>query len=141
MNCTQVIVGCAVIVLDGNRVLLHKRGSKCRDGAETWCLAGGIVELGETFEQACIRETQEEYGIDIDKVEIICITNNTCYTNHSISIGAVARKWHGTPQIMEPHKCTELKWFDVNKLPEHMYIPSLHVIENFNAKRFYRGTF
>lgn len=51
--------GC-IILDDKNRLLLQKR-SDC----EKWGFLGGMVELGESVEEAAIREIKEESGLDV----------------------------------------------------------------------------
>jgi len=136
MSEERVGVGIAVIILDGNKVLLgHRKNNKLCNN--TWCLAGGMMEFGETPEQAGIRETKEETNLDVTDIEVFCIDNNTFYGNHNISIGTIAKKWSGELKTMEPDKFTEWKWFDLKKLPENIYIPSARVIEKFKAGRFW----
>lgn len=58
------IVAVAVVLLDGDRVLLVRRG---RPPAEClWSVPGGAVEPGETLAEAARRELQEETGLDCD---------------------------------------------------------------------------
>jgi 8-oxo-dGTP diphosphatase len=52
------------VVLDGSRVLLVKRAHEPLKGQ--WSLPGGAVELGETLQEAVVREVREETGLTID---------------------------------------------------------------------------
>ena len=56
-------VGVGAVVLDGDRVLLVKRGGQPSQGK--WSLPGGLVELGETTQEAARREVLEECGIRV----------------------------------------------------------------------------
>ena len=58
----------AAIFRDG-RVLIVRRARPPADGLYT--LPGGGVELGETLEQAVIREVREETALDIAPVDLV----------------------------------------------------------------------
>jgi mutator protein MutT len=47
------------------RIILLRRGGPHDPGLGLWTFPGGFVDLGETVEQAAIREAQEELRIDI----------------------------------------------------------------------------
>ena len=55
--------GVGVVVLSNHKVLLIKRGQEPSKGL--WTVPGGLVELGETIEQAIEREIFEECHIHI----------------------------------------------------------------------------
>jgi ADP-ribose pyrophosphatase YjhB (NUDIX family) len=56
-------VGVGAVVLHAGRVLLVKRGRP--PGLGRWSLPGGLIELGETTEEAARREVAEECGIAV----------------------------------------------------------------------------
>ena len=62
-----VPVVCAIVELDGKVVLCHKKGVP-----ETWFgIVAGFLEIGETPEQAVLREVEEELGLKGEIVEYI----------------------------------------------------------------------
>ncbi len=56
-------VGVGAVILDGERVLLVKRGQPPSQGK--WSIPGGLVHLGERIEDALRREVQEECGVRV----------------------------------------------------------------------------
>jgi len=58
------IVAVGAVILDGDRVLLVKRGQEPLKGE--WSLPGGAVEIGETLQAALVREVREETCLDIE---------------------------------------------------------------------------
>ncbi len=75
MSTPQHSVSAAGIVLDatGKRVLLIHR----RDNGR-WEPPGGVLELGETIEDAVIREVEEETGARIEVERLAGVYKNMC---------------------------------------------------------------
>ena len=61
---------CAVggIIFYGSQVLLIKRGKPPAEGK--WSIPGGVVNLGETLEEALKRELLEELGISVEPLGV-----------------------------------------------------------------------
>jgi len=57
------VVAAGTLVEERERVVLIKRGVDPR--TNTWGLPAGYVEADETAEEAAIRETREESGLDV----------------------------------------------------------------------------
>lgn len=55
------LVGVGAVVLKEDEILLVKRGA--HPGRGKWSIPGGLVELGETPEEAAARELAEETGL------------------------------------------------------------------------------
>jgi 8-oxo-dGTP diphosphatase len=54
-------VGVGAVLIHEGRVLLIRRGKEPLRGR--WVVPGGTVELGETLEEALVREVEEETGL------------------------------------------------------------------------------
>jgi 8-oxo-dGTP diphosphatase len=63
------IVGVGAVVFQGDCVLLVRRAKAPLEGA--WSLPGGAVELGETLEEAVVREVAEETGLRVVPVKVL----------------------------------------------------------------------
>ncbi len=57
------LVGVGALVIKDGQVLMIKRGKP--PGKDMWAIPGGLVELGETLQQAAEREVREETGLRV----------------------------------------------------------------------------
>lgn len=117
-----------LILTDGNKILVQKRA---KNGSKLWpgyyALPAGHVDEGENQYEALVREAREELGIELDPKDII--KEYTVLRRNFFDIDGKRlepyidyyfemEKYNGTPSIMEKEKCEELKWVDINDLPE-----------------------
>ncbi|MEM2922375.1 MAG: NUDIX hydrolase, partial [Candidatus Bathyarchaeia archaeon] len=68
------IPGVAAAIVSNEAILLVKRGHEPSKGV--WGLPGGVVELGETIEEAVCREVKEETGIEIKPVKLLKVLDS-----------------------------------------------------------------
>ena len=64
-------VGVGGVLIREGRVLLIRRGKEPLRGR--WVIPGGTVELGETLEQALVREMAEETGLEVTAGELLTV--------------------------------------------------------------------
>ncbi len=74
---TQPIVGVGVVILQPGKILLVKRRNEPEVGK--WTIPGGVVELGESTEQAVIREAKEETCLDVSNPTLFDTVNIVKY--------------------------------------------------------------
>jgi len=67
----QPSVGVGAVLIHEGRVLLIRRGKEPLRGR--WTVPGGTVELGETLEQALVREVEEETGLQVRPRESLLV--------------------------------------------------------------------
>jgi len=123
---------------DKAEILLHRRqNTGYQDGK--WDIAGGgHVDEGETATAAAARECREELGIGVKPGDLtfahLChrLSDRTYY-----DIYFTVRKYDGTPAIMEPDKCSELRWFDTGELPPDMIDCRRAALKNIRAGDHY----
>ena len=64
-------VGVGAVLIHEGRVLLIRRGKEPLRGR--WVVPGGTVELGETLEEALVREIQEETGLLVRPRQVVAV--------------------------------------------------------------------
>ena len=130
-----------IIINESRQVLLAKRANTgYMDGK--WDFAGsGHVDENETATQAVVREAKEELGILIDSANIKFahlshrVGKNGNRTYYDIYFWV--NSFLGNPIIAEPNKCSELKWFSINYLPNDMIDIRKKVLQNCLSENNY----
>ena len=116
-----------------NKVLLMRRyNTGYEDGK--YCFPGGHVEKAEEIKKAAIREAKEEIGVDIkeEKIKVIHVLNRKVKDNAYIDFILECNEWNGEIKIMEEDKADELKWFDINNLPNNI-LPFMNKVFKNNS--------
>lgn len=127
-----------LILMRDNKILLLRRfNTGYEDG--NYSVVAGHLDGNETFIRAMVREAKEEAGIDIkpDDLEIVHVMHRKAPNEERIDFFIKANRWEGEPKIMEPHKCDDLSWFELDNLPNNIIPYVKQAIDNIKDKRFY----
>jgi len=73
-------VGVGTVIIRDSSVLLVRREQEPAKGL--WSFPGGLVDLGETVEEAARREVKEETGIDIRIEKLLDLIDNIIRDDH-----------------------------------------------------------
>jgi mutator protein MutT len=136
------VVGVGAVVLDGDRVLLVKRGQAPLKGH--WSLPGGAVETGETLEQAVAREVLEETGITIEVGPMVEVLDRISrdvegrVEHHFVLIDFVARPLRGV--LEGASDADEAAWVAVADLAKYdVAAVTVGVIRKASSRGFDAG--
>lgn len=112
----------ALIENESGQVFLSRRGPKAKNERGLWEFPGGGVEFGETLAQALCREMQEEYGIELEVNELLDVVDHILPDEgqHWVSPTYLCQVRSGEPRILEPEKCAEIGWFDLDAIPAEL---------------------
>ena len=64
--------GVSAVIFDSERRILFMK----RTRGDYWCLPGGRMDIGESAQDCCVRETQEETGLETRIVRLISANTN-----------------------------------------------------------------
>ena len=106
-------------IKDGKILMLRRFNTGYADGK--YSFVAGHIDGNETVSQAMVREAKEEAGIDIhpNDLKFLNVLHRKSPDREYIDFFFTASTWTGEPEIMEPDKCDDLRWFDLNKIPEN----------------------
>jgi ADP-ribose pyrophosphatase YjhB (NUDIX family) len=123
----------SVLVVDGDRVLLGKRGG--HPGKGTWSIPSGYVDFEEDFLTTAIREAKEETGLDVEVCSIINVVSSFVSPRfHFLGLYVVARVMGGALAAGDDLEAVE--WFPVEgPLPEMGFQEDVDIIEMY-AREF-----
>jgi 8-oxo-dGTP diphosphatase len=112
----QDAIAAAVIVRDGKVLLIRRR---LREGSLLWALPSGGVEPGETAEEAAVRETKEEVGLDVRATSVL---GGRIHPNTGRRMVYVAcESDSGEAQVLDTDEITEFAWAERAELSH--YVP------------------
>tara|TARA_Y100000022_G_C13245297_1_gene374469 strand:- start:1438 stop:1869 length:432 start_codon:yes stop_codon:yes gene_type:complete len=114
------------VVFKGNRIVLIRRG--CEPFKGEYALPGGFVDIGESVEDACIRELKEETGLDVkkDSLKLIGVYSKPGRDprRHTVSIAYLGEADLNTLEAGDDAASVELveDWVSKNIAFDHMKI-------------------
>lgn len=130
-----ILPGSSVIVVDElGRLLLMER-------ADTggWGLPGGFMEPGESFEQAAVREVQEELGIAVTDLSLLGVFSGPEYHYRypngdevfNVTAAFLARAPSDPVFRLDPGEVRSLRFFDLEDLPPDILVPEQLIVSAY----------
>jgi 8-oxo-dGTP diphosphatase len=131
------IPGVGAIIVGTQGLLLVRRDKD--PGKGLWSIPGGVVEVGETQQEAILREVEEETGIRVEIIEmigtydLIIKDSQNRVKFHFVLIHYLTRAL--SYDIQPEFSDSELKWFTLDELPKNEIHPQLlDLIKNNRQK-------
>ncbi len=122
-----------MLFLRENQILLIRRyQTGYMDGH--YSVPAGHLDGGEALRMAAVREAWEEVGVRIDPADL-CFASvfHRFEDEERVDFFVHVMEWQGQPVNAEPGKCDDIRWVDLDRLPENTIPYVRRAIENFRA--------
>jgi 8-oxo-dGTP diphosphatase len=118
-----------MIERDG-RLLFGLRGPSA-SGSGRWSLPAGFVERGEKVEDAAVRETREEVGLDVALGPLLGLFSET---GETVAL-AVYLAERATGQPVAGDDLIDVGWFSPDELPDLAFPRDRRIVELWCLRR------
>ncbi|QHE50975.1 NUDIX hydrolase [Pontibacillus sp. HMF3514] len=134
---TLFTVGCGVIIEKDECILLQHRTDE-----DNWCIPGGVMELGESFEETAKRETFEETELEVNELELFGVySGESCFVEYpnkdkvySVQVIFKAKEYNGDLK-QKGIESKEHRFFRREDLPENLNPRQKQFILHWAEKR------
>lgn len=130
-------MGVGAFIVKNNKVLLVKRANEPNKGK--WSIPGGVVKLGESLIDALKREIFEETGLEIEALDVACVSeeivrDNTGIKFHYVIIDFFAKVVGG--ELRVGSDAEDAKWISFDELDEVEIVDFVKkLIDNFKMDK------
>ena len=130
---SQPRVGCGVVVIRSGKLLLLKRVNAPE--ASAWGLPGGKVDWMETAATSAARELLEETGVTAGIMTLLCAADyiDAAAGEHWLCPIYLAPQATGEARRAEPHKHSDLGWFDPADPPSPLTVTARAALDALQA--------
>lgn len=126
-----LVVAVHLFLRRGDEVLLaRRRNTGYADGQ--YSVIAGHLDGGEEIVFAAIREAREEAGIALAPGDVAPVGVMHRYEgDERIDFFVVATRWSGDLANAEPHKCDDLAWYPLDRLPDNVIPYVRRALDNY----------
>ena len=136
----QPVVGVGAVIISEDKILLEKR--KNEPGKGKWSVPGGLVDLGESPEQAVIREVKEETCLEVDAPRLVDVVSDVSLDEngkvkyHFVIIDYLVRVKQGEAKAASD--ADALKWVPFSEVEAYDLTRSFRAFFKRNRQRLER---
>lgn len=107
----------AALIVEGQRILLGRRCAGRAFYPGVWDVFGGHLEPRETYEQALVRELNEELGITPTVWAHVATFSEPDPGGAGVGryVFFLVTAWDGVPSNRQPHEHDCVEWFSLNQ--------------------------
>ena len=118
--------------------IMSKRGKNARDEQGTWDFGGGGLDFGDSVEKTLLKETKEEYGVDLISYEFLgyydLFRENEGKKTQWLALNFLVLIDPTQVKNCEPHKFDEVKFVRMDNLPTPLHSAMKIFIEKYKNK-------